>query len=152
MGDLSQILCTVRTCLCPGARLLRSKDQCQWSQSSLPVLLHRLTSVNLVLSAGPGWPPSRSLQAGARGPVGLTGGVLCLLALLPAPSCVWRGRESRNVALALSQQLGSFLVAVNHSGQSYVFSGRCRVQPQHTEVKPGSVKPGDRRETGERRQ
>ena len=25
---------------------------------------------------------------------------------------------------SLSQQLGSFLVAVNHSGQSYVFSGR----------------------------
>ena len=94
----------------------------------------------------------RTLQTlAAEGPRSSQGmfGVSCLSSL---PRPVWRGRESRNVALALSQQLGSFLVAVNHSGQSYVFSGRCRVQHQHTEVKPGSVKPGDRRETGERRQ
>ena len=87
-------------------------------------------------------------EEGLRSSQGMFG-VSCLSS---PPRPVWRGRESRNVALALSQQLGSFLVAVNHSGQSYVFSGRCRVQPQHTEVKPGSVKPGDRRETGERRQ
>ena len=80
---LSPYIWTVRTCLVPGARLLRSKDQCQWSQSSLPVLLHRLTGVNLVLSAGPGWPAVRRLQTTVRAPGDLPGDVRSLLALLP---------------------------------------------------------------------